>query len=456
MNIINGKIYLGNELVEAGISIKNGKIIAIGKKSHLPTAQETKDISGKIVLPGCIDVHTHILDLIFSYREDFVSGSQAAASGGITTFLEMPLGIEGHSVLEVFEMQSEVIAKKSLVDFGLIGAAGYSSISSIKELANRGVLAFKTFMINPSEEEAELKDLAAQDDYGLLKIFSEVANTGLVSCVHAENDAIILHNIMKFISEGRVDFQAHTKSRPSISEDMACQRAILLATHANAKLHLVHMSSKNSFELIQKAKRFKDITCEITPHHLFLTDKDAEKIGPWAKVDPPIRGKEHMIAAWQAINNSTIDMIASDHSPYSFDEKSLGKNNSYFEVGSGTTGIETSFPLMLDAYNKDRLSLTTLVNVMSTNPAKRFGLYPCKGIIGLNADADLLIINLKENYQIRNEDLFTKLKISIFDGQKIHGKLESTFVRGNLVYDKGEIIGKEGTGKILTPNKEIL
>ncbi|MHA2176523.1 MAG: dihydroorotase [Candidatus Hodarchaeales archaeon] len=451
MNIINGKVFFGNKLIESGLSINDGKIIAIGKEEHLPVANEILDVSDRIVLPGCIDVHTHILDLIYSYREDFVSGTQAAASGGVTTILEMPLGIEGHSVLDVFEMQSEIIRKKSIIDYGLIGAAGYSSIDSISELAKRGVLAFKTFMINPSEEEAELQDLAAHDDSGLNNIFSEIAETKLISCVHAEDDDIITGEIARLSSLGKVDFRAHTESRPPISEDEACRRAIFFAKQTNVKLHLVHMSSKNAFTMIHKAKNSVDITCEITPHHLFLTDKDGIAIGPWAKVDPPLRGRDHVKKAWEALNNGTIDMVASDHSPYSDEEKLLGENNSYFEIGSGTTGIETSFPLILDAYNKGRLSLKKLVEVLSTNPAKRFGLYPQKGIIAVNADADLVIVDLKEEYNLKNEDLFTHPKISIFHGKKLKGRVEKTLVRGKVVYNEGDILVTQGTGKFLSP-----
>ncbi len=449
MNIINGKIFFGNTLIEAGLSINDGKIFAIGREEHLPEANEIIDVTDKIVLPGCIDVHTHILDLIFSYRETFLTGTQAAASGGVTTILEMPIGIEGKSVLDVFEMQSNEMRKKSIVDYGLIGAAGYSSIDSISELTKRGVLAFKTFMINPSEEEAELKDLAVRDDAGLLKIFSKIAKTKLVSCVHAENDSIITRNINKLSSSGKVNFQAHSESRPPISEDEACQRAILFANQTKVKLHLVHMSSKNAFSMIQEAKKIMDISCEITPHHLFLTAEDGEDIGSWAKVDPPLRGKDHVFKAWQALNDGTIDMIASDHSPYSDEEKQLGTNNSYFEIGSGTTGIETSFPLMLDAYNNNRLPLNTLVSVISTNPAKRFGLYPQKGIIALNSDADLVIIDLKKKYILQNEDLFTKPKVSIFHGREFKGKIEKTLVRGRVVFDKGNFDANEGSGKFL-------
>ncbi|UCG02899.1 MAG: dihydroorotase [Candidatus Heimdallarchaeota archaeon] len=453
LNIVNAKIFLEDDLVDASLGIDQGRIVVIGKENAIPKAQETIDASGKIVIPGGIDVHTHILDLIFDYRETFVTGTRSAAAGGITTVLEMPLGIEGKSVLEVFDMQLDIMKKRCLVDFGIIGSAGYSSIDTIAESAQRGAVAFKTFMINPSEEEAELKDLAAKDDYFLMKIFSEIAKTGLVSSVHAENDVIISNEIDKLISKGRKDFKAHTASRPAISEDEACMRALLLAHHANVKLNLVHMSSKNAFDYIRRAKQNKwDVTCEITPHHLFLTSEDGEKIGSWAKVDPPLRSRDHVIAAWEALNDRTIDMIASDHSPYSDDEKDVSqKDDNFFEVGSGTTGLETILPLMIDAVNKKKITLQRVVESTSITPSKRFGLYPRKGTIALGADADLVIVDMRKEYTLKSEELFTKPKVTVFDGMKLKGAIEKTFVRGNLVYDTGSFHVDQGYGRFLTP-----
>ncbi|MFX0211671.1 MAG: dihydroorotase family protein [Candidatus Hodarchaeota archaeon] len=451
--MVNTKVFLEDGLVEACLGVDQGKVVVIGKESAIPKAQETIDASGKIIIPGGIDVHTHILDLIFNYRETFVTGTQSAAAGGITTVLEMPLCIEGKSVLEVFDMQLDVMKKKCLVDFGIIGSAGYSNIDTIAESAQRGAVAFKTFMINPSEEEAELKDLAAKDDYFLVKIFSEIAKTGLVSSVHAENDVIIANKIAELVSQGKTDFSAHTASRPAISEDEACMRAILLAHHANAKLNLVHMSSKNSFKHIRKAKQNEwDVTCEITPHHLFLTSEEGEKLGSWAKVDPPLRSRSHVVAAWEALNDGTIDMIASDHSPYSSDEKDVSqKEGNFFEIGSGTTGLETLLPLMLDAFNKKKISLSRLVESTSTTPAKRFGLFPRKGTIALGADADFVIIDLQKEFTLKSENLFTKPKVTVFDGFKLKGLIEKTLVRGNIVFDNGEFNVEQGYGEFLTP-----
>lgn len=453
LNIKKGKIFLEDRLIEADLSIDRGKIVAIGRENSLPEAKETIYATNKVIIPGGIDVHTHIEDLDYSYRENFVTGTQAATSGGITTILEMPLGIEGKSALEAFDMQLDVMKKKCLVDYGIIGAAGYTSISSIQELAHKGAIAFKTFMIDPPEEEAELRDLAAKNDYFLIKIFSEISKTGLVCSVHAENNTIVKNEIERLLSEGKKDFQAHTDSRPVIAEDEACMRAMVLAHNTGVKLNLVHMSSKSCFEFIREAKKKEwDITCEITPHHLFFTCEDGKRIGSWAKVDPPLRSKEDVAAAWDALNDGTIDMIASDHSPYGHDEKDMGRGDTnIFKCGSGTPGVETILPVMLDAVNKKITTLKRLVQVTSTTPAKRFNMYPRKGAISINADADLVIVNMKKEYVLKNENMFTKPKITIFNGMKVKGAIEKTIVRGNVVYDNGEFHVEKGYGKFITP-----
>ncbi len=451
--IKNGRVFYEGKLVQTDLSVINGKISAISKNQSRSNTKEVIDATDKIIIPGGVDVHTHILDLIFSYRDDFITGTQGAASGGITTVIEMPLGIEGKTAIESFEMQLEEMKKKCLIDYGLIGAAGHNTIDSIEELAKRGVVAFKTFMINAPEEEAELKDLAAKDDYYLLKIFEEIAKTGLVSCVHAENDAIIAHEIENHIAEGKTDFQAHTNSRPVISEDEACVRAMVLAHEAKVKLNLVHMSSKTSFEHIRNAKRLGwNVSCEVTPHHLFFTTEEAEQIGSWLKVNPPIRSIEHQEAAWNGIKDGTIELIASDHSPYSHEEKDMkSKNNNIFECGSGTPVLETMLPMMLDAVNKQKITLAKLIDVISLNPAKRFGLYPRKGIIQVGADADLVIVDMNKEYTLKSENMYTKTKITVFNERKIKGAIEKTIVRGRTVFDNGKFCVEKGFGVYLTP-----
>ncbi len=453
LNITNGKVFVEKELIETGLSLDHGKIVAIGKTNTLPTADKTIDAENRLILPGGIDVHSHILDLEFSHREDFYTGTQAASSGGITTILEMPMGIRGKSAIESFDIQLKEMKAKSLVDFGLIGSAGYSNINSIDELVSKGAIAFKTFMLDAPEEMYELKDLSAKNDSYLLKIFSKIAEVGLVSSIHAENDSIIQEEINRQISNGKLDFQAHTDSRPAIAEDEACMRAMVLANHANVKLNLVHMSSKNAFAFIKTVKQKDwDVTCEITPHHLFLTSKEATEIGSWAKIDPPIRSKDHREAAWIALNDGTIDIVASDHSPYSHEEKEVkDEEKGIFSVGSGTPGLETMLPLLLNAVNRKKLSLAKYVEVTSSNPAKRFGIYPRKGTISLGSDADLIIVDMKNEYALKNENMFTKQKITIFDGWKLQGRIEKTIIGGRIVYDEGQFLTEKGSGIFVSP-----
>jgi allantoinase len=448
LTIKNGKILLESRLVQADLIIENGKIAAI-TRGNMPSSDQTIDATNTVIIPGGIDVHTHIEDLTYAYREDYITGTKAAAAGGITTVLEMPLGIEGKSPCDVFDMQLESLNQKSLVDFGIIGAAGYTSINHIHTLARRGCIGFKTFMTNPPPEETELQDLTAKNDYYLLKIFSEIAKTRLVASVHAENDAIITGEIARLQSEGRTDFSAHTESRPPIAEDEACLRALLFAHRTHVRLNLVHMSSRNAFSYIRQAKTYGvDVTCEITPHHLFLTSEDGENIGPWAKVDPPLRPPDHVKAAWDALKTGTIDMVASDHSPYADYEKS---SDNIFECASGTPGIQTLVPLLIDAYIKHHLTLTQLVSLISANPAKRFNLYPRKGRIAVGSDADLILINPRAQYTLTNQSIISKPRLTIFNGRTLTGTIQTTILRGSIIYNDGTFTQKEGYGEFVTP-----
>jgi allantoinase len=448
LTIKNGKILLESRLVQADLIIENGKIAAI-TRGNMPSSDQTIDATNTVIIPGGIDVHTHIEDLTYAYREDYITGTKAAAAGGITTVLEMPLGIEGKSPCDVFDMQLESLNQKSLVDFGIIGAAGYTSINHIHTLARRGCIGFKTFMTNPPPEETELQDLTAKNDYYLLKIFSEIAKTRLVASVHAENDAIITGEVARLQSEGRTDFSAHTESRPPIAEDEACLRALLFAHRTHVRLNLVHMSSRNAFSYIRQAKTYGvDVTCEITPHHLFLTSEDGENIGPWAKVDPPLRPPDHVKAAWDALKTGTIDMVASDHSPYADYEKS---SDNIFECASGTPGIQTLVPLLIDAYIKHHLTLTQLVSLISANPAKRFNLYPRKGRIAVGSDADLILINPRAQYTLTNQSIISKPRLTIFNGRTLTGTIQTTILRGSIIYNDGTFTQKEGYGEFVTP-----
>jgi len=196
-----------------------------------------------------------------------------------------------------------------------------------------------------------------------------------------------------------------------------------------------------------------NVSCEITPHHLFLTSKKAAEIGSWAKSDPPIRSEEHVEAAWKALDDGTIDMVATDHSPYSHEEKDVStQEKGIFGVGSGTPGLETMIPLLLDAVNKKKVTLKRLVEVTSSNPALRFGLYPRKGSISLNSDADLIFVDMNKEYSIKNEDLYTKQKISIFEGWKLRGKIERTMIRGKVIFENGDFLVEKGNGFFITPN----
>jgi dihydroorotase (multifunctional complex type) len=248
---------------------------------------------------------------------------------------------------------------------------------------------------------------------------------------------------------GRLDPIAHAEFRPAVAEDEATTRTILLAKESDVHLHICHMTSKGSVEaLAWGQRRGQNVTGETSANYLLLNAEIMKEIGPYAKTDPPLRGTEDQEALWRALNSGVIDAIASDHAPYPKEEKDKGWEN-IFEAPSGGTGIQTQLSLMLDSVDKGKITLERLIEVFSTNPARLMGLYPRKGIIAPGADADLIIVDPDAEFQIRGEDLYSKQKVTAFEGFKGKGMPVTTIVRGEIIMEEGAVVGKPGYGEYM-------
>jgi len=451
--IKNGKAVMPDGLYEVGLAIDEGKIVCIGKASKLPKADHTIDASGKIVLPGIIDAHVHLREPGTPQREDFETGTKAAAAGGITTVLEMPVSTPAVASAEALNRRIELLKNRAVVDYGLYAGAGTHNLQQIPSLAKAGAIAFKTFLTHPPpEREPEYRGVYAVDDGSLLEIFGAVSKTGLRSCVHAENNTIIERNIAKLKESKRLDPPAHAESRPNVVEVEAVERAITLAKTANAKLHLCHTSTREAMEIIQSAKRSgMDITAETCPQYLTLTSEVMKKSGPYAKINPPLRSSADVNAMWSAVNGGTVDIIASDHAPFPKEEKDVGWTD-IWKAPAGMPQLETMLPLLLTKVNERRISIERLARLMSTNPARIFGLYPRKGAIRIGSDGDITIVDLKKQKTIRKEEMHTKGRsVTVYDGWEVKGVPTATIVRGQIVMDESGVVGKVGYGQFLRP-----
>jgi len=440
----NGAVLIGSRVVDANIAIRNGVIEAIADSATSLPAAETIDVEGLTILPGIIDAHVHFRDPGVTYKEDFGTGSGAAAIGGVTTVFDMPSTKPPVCDAATLAEKRVIAEQKSWVDFGLYGTLDSTNVGRAAELAHAGAIAFKIFM---HEREAPY---GITDDYLLFDAFREISATGLPVVVHAESNDLVNEGTRRIRQSGRSDPLIHLEARPSLAEAEAIQRAILLADAAGVRLHIAHLSSRAGVDLIRSAKaRGLSVTAEAAPHHLLLDSRDYASLGSKMKVVPPVRELADQESLWRGLLDGTIDIVATDHAPHAEEEKL----KTLLDAASGTIGVETSLPLMLTQVNKGRLSLARYSQLVSEKPAQIFGVFPQKGVIAVGSDADLIVADLKRQWTINSADLHSRWHVTPFDGWSVIGSAEYVLTRGRLVVAGRELVGRPA-GRIVIPSSQ--
>ena len=450
--ITSGQVVRSDSILKADIVVHDGKIAGLVEDGLRPEAEQVIDAKGKFVMAGVIDPHNHMREPGITKRETWVTGTMAAAAGGVTTVLEHPVSIPPTATLKAFEDKKALADAKSLVDFGLYGGDGTTSIENIPALAGAGAVAFKTFIWDYPDRAAEFEGITCTDDDALLEIFEEVSKTGLVQTLHAESKAIVQHYTKKLVAAGRKAPYDHEASRPVLSEVEAISRVVLFAMETGVRLNIPHLSSGSGAAVIKAAqdKGYDNITAETCPHYLFLTKERLQEIGPYGKVNPPIRSQEEQDKLWEHLLNGTITTIGSDHGPHLPEHKEKGWDD-IFEAPAGSAAVEALLPTMLNAVSQGRLTLQDVTRLMSENVAKLYGIYPRKGVIQVGSDADLILVDMGKEVTIDRDKLYTKQKDAcrMFDGYHIVGWPVMTMVRGTVVMRDGEVVGEPGYGQFI-------
>ena len=426
--LAGGRIFADGLLKKADLAIENGKIAKIDKN----LSGEKIDCIGKLILPGAIDMHVHFRDFSEKHKEDWYTGTRAAAKGGVTTVFDM---VNNDPPITTYErlMKKKDLAKKSVVNYGLYFGLGSDNLEEkiLKKVAPH-VCGFKLFMCKTTG------DLLLTDPLLQKKSFQVVKKTGKVIVVHAEDQQTI--DTATNLHKNRIDFLSHADSRPHMAESKAVQYAISCAKEYATLTHLTHISTKSALSLIRDAKYVGlDITCDTTPTYMFFTRENLEKMGSFCKMNPPVREKEDVKTIWEDINNSIIDIISTDHAPHTVAEK----EKDFRTAPSGVPSVEMRVPLLLDAVNKKKLTLETFVKTCCTNPARRFGLDK-RGEIAKGNVADLMVVDMDLTKEVRREDQVTKCGWSPYEGMRLKGWPEKTFVNGNLVYENGKLFYNQG------------
>jgi dihydroorotase len=438
--IRSGKVVSPDSIIDASVAIRDGRIVAVGDEAAMPPAKETLDATGMHVLPGAIDVHVHFRDPGYPHKEDFASGTAAAAFGGVTTVFDMPNTIPPTGTAEILAAKHKTAAEKAHVDFGLYGLLGEDTIEHVPALVAGGVIGFKCYMGNTFGK------IPSPSTGAMLECFEVVAPTGKRISLHAETNSIMERRETRLRNAGRIDPLAHIASRPAVVAVEAVSRAAILAEWTGARIHILHISSAEELRPLREAKaRGVDITGETCPHYLMLSTDDYAKFAGVIRVNPPVRETRNQGPLWAALADGTIDLIATDHAPHSAEEKS---RNDIWTVDCGFPGVETQMPLMLTEANAGRYSICDYVRWSAASPAKTFGLYPRKGVIQPGSDADIAVLDLGREWTIDDAKLQSRSKITPWHGRRVKGLPIHTLVRGRFVMKNRTLVpGTRGWGR---------
>jgi len=449
--IKNGKVVSPTGINPAGVAVDNGMIVDIADEANLPEAKRTIDAKGNHVLPGVIDAHTHFG--VYAPLAEDLKNTEAAVCGGITTVNDS-IGLASEpaatvSYLEKIDGWIETWNKNSLVD-GVFSPfiMTPTHIDDIPIIAQRyGILTFK-FLMAYKGEEAEQLGIAPVDDGQLYEGFKAIAGLGppARAMIHAENMDIIHRLKSKLRAQGKNDLASWTDCRPGFVEALDVERAISIARVTGCPLYQVHTSAAESVEIIAKAKAERvDYISETCPPYLTLT-KDSP-VGLMGKVNPPWKDQKSIDRLWQGLRDDTVSCLGTDCCPH---VKKEMKGPNIWDAYPGYSCIESYLPIMLsEGVNKGRITLERLVEVACSNNAKAFGIYPKKGTISVGSDADLVIIDLDKKVKLSAETHHECQDFSIYEGWEVKGYPVLTMVRGTVVMEDGEVVGKPGTGRYI-------
>jgi allantoinase len=399
----NGSVVTPAGLYDLDIVIRDERIDALVRRgAELPTADDTIDAEGHVVLPGAIDGHTHFVQDDTALvppdpieHEGFTPGGRGAAVGGVTTHVEMPQARPPTTDGATFRRKRELAEPDAIVDFALWGGVVQGQEpSAIDEQIEEGAAGFKAFMCDSDPS------FPGVDDVQLLDTLQKLAETPLMLGVHAENDALLRAGIERLRSSGRKDPLAHAESRPPIVEIEAVTRAITFAEYTRAWVHIVHMSTRGAADAVAEARaRGVRVTCETCPQYLALDHDDLQLLGPFARCAPPIRSRHDVERLWEGLADGTIDCITTDHCAFTYESRLPGHED-IFEAPNGLPGIQTFLPVFITEARRRGFTWERIAELVAGTPARLWHLAPRKGSIAEGADADLVLLDPERTWTI--------------------------------------------------------
>ncbi|MGM0770867.1 MAG: dihydroorotase [Halobacteriota archaeon] len=441
--IKNTKVFYNNFLQPGEVLINNGKIERIAKDLTGSDPDLLIDAKGALTIPAGIDAHVHFREPGMVKKEDWYTGSCSAAAGGITTVIEHPNTIPPTVDKSSFREKLKLAKRKSVIDFGINGGVT-QNLESLPLLWELGVSAFGEIFMAESTGGLNISEEDFAVAMGLIKELDAVA------CIHAEDENIRLEN--EKLLKKDLSPSSHSRIRSNLCEGLAVEKALEVIAEKGTRSHFCHISTLEALGQIRKEKYVAasenlphTFTCEVAPHHLFLSTRDWDRLGTFGKMNPPLRDRRNVKALMNAVNDGTVSSIASDHAPHTEFDKDLDIRS----APSGVPGVETLMPLMLMAVRKNILPIGRMIEVTSRNPARIFGLDTrhSKGVFAEGYDADLIIVDTRNATPIKADMLHSKAGWSPFeDMEAIFPKI--TIARGEVVWEE-EILAEKGRGKFL-------
>jgi dihydroorotase (multifunctional complex type) len=447
----NGTVLLESGAQCLDIHIHRGSIVALG--NDLPATPTASEINarGLHVLPGIIDPHVHLREFGYSEREDFYTGTQAAAIGGVTTVFDMPNSKPNVITPDDFRARRDRVIERAYVNIALYVWACAKNAAYLDEFAPLGPIGFKVFTAETGAYDPEFAQYITTEPDTLFRILEKNASFGAVTAIHSESQSLVAHLERYAKTHMAPDLDAYSFSRPTVVEDVAVFGEVAIAKHCRAKIHICHVVGKGAVDFLRWAKRsyYANVSCECTPHNLLMNLEQARCCGSLAKFSPPVHEEEHRRALWEGLLDGTVDMVGSDHAPQDNAKK---HGPSVWEAPPGSPALDYWVPLMLDRVASGEMSMNRFVEVTAKRPAEVFGLYPAKGSIRVGSDADLVVVDLARESMVDPTKFKSKAKYTPFAGWKLRGLPIMTFVGGTLVAKDGKIVGRPGCGSFVSAN----
>jgi dihydropyrimidinase len=453
-----GTVVTATDQYRGDVLIEDEKIVAVAIWGQTPfwglSPDKTIDASGKYVIPGGIDVHTH-LDMPFggaTSADDFESGTVAAAHGGTTSVVDFAIQYRGQTLRHALDTWMKKAEGKTAIDYGfhmIVTDLNDSVESEMDALVREGVTSFKLFMAYPG--------VFMLDDGSIFRALLRTRENGGTICMHAENGGVIDVLVKRALAEGKTAPKYHALTRPARAEGEATHRAIALAEIAGVPIYIVHLSAAEALEMVTEARdRGLPAYAETCPQYLFLSYDNYEEPGfDGAKyvMSPPLRPKESQDRLWRGLAFNDLQAVSTDHCPFCMKEqKELGRGD-FSKIPNGAPGIETRMSLVFDGgVRTGKIGLNRFVELTSTSPAKIFGLFPRKGTVAPGSDADLVVFDPKKKLKLSAKTLHMKVDYNPYEGREVTGAAETVLSRGRVIVENGKFTGKAGAGSFLKRN----